>query len=356
VAQPARPSLAGVPTRRLVAVLLAALAGAVATVAVTAWTATDEPVEEVAGAGPSAEPLTGRPPLLVLPVPEAAGKTGEVRRAAVEAAARARPDDVETWLALAGVEMELERREESAQALERAAALAPDDARVEAARLTLAYDPADPQPTIDALSALAEQAPEAPLVRFQLGVAQLWAGHAGDAQETLVALRDSQPEGLYKTAADDLLHPGMAPGYPPYFTSFEPDDGGIDELQAIAEQRPSDVEAQLQLGAALQAAGRRDDAAAAYARALTLDPDNVEAQVARAVNGFSKDDPSGSFAILGPLARDNPRVPAARFHLAVALLWLRDFERARAEFRQVEREAPGTRLARLAGALAARTG
>ncbi len=356
MAQPARSSLAGVPTRRLVALLVAALAAALATVAVTAWTANDEVGEEVAGAAPSAEPLTGRPPLLVLPTPEAAGKAGEVRRAAVAAAVEARPDDVEAWLALAGVEMELERREESAQAIERAAALAPDDARVEAAGLTLAYDPADPQPTIDALSALAERAPDVPLVRFQLGVAQLWAGHASDAQDTLVALRDSAPEGLYRTAADDLLHPQMAPGYPPYFTSFEPDDGGVEALTAIAEERPSDVRAQLQLGAALQAAGRRDDAAAADARALTLDPDHVEAQVARAVNGFDKDDPSSSFAILGPLANDHPDVPAARFHLAVALLWLRDFERARAEFRQVEREAPGTRLARLAGELATRSG
>ena len=65
----------------------------------------------------------------------------------------------------------------------------------------------------------------------------------------------------------------MAPGYPPYFTSFDPDGGDIEQLQAIATERATDVEAQLQLGAALQAAGRRNDAAEAYARALTLTPD-----------------------------------------------------------------------------------
>jgi tetratricopeptide (TPR) repeat protein len=209
---------------------------------------------------------------------------------------------------------------------------------------------------IDELAAVVEREPDAALARFQLGVAQLWAGHSGDAEATLVALRDGGADDFYRSAADDLLHPEMAPGYPPYFTSFDPDEGGIEELQAIAEQRPTDIEAQLQLGAALQGAGRRNDAAEAYARALTLAPESVEAQVARAMNAFDKDDPSGStFAILGPLVRDNPDVAAARFHLGVALLWLRDVERARAELRQVERDAPGSRLARLATALADRS-
>jgi cytochrome c-type biogenesis protein CcmH/NrfG len=342
------------PSRRLLAVVLVALAGAAAVVGVTALTATDEPLADDAPVV-DAEPLAGRPPLLVLPVPEAAGRTGEARRTAVEDATRARPDDVDAWLALAAVDLELERRDEAAAALQRAGSLAPDDPRVEAALVTLSYDPAEPGVAIDELTALVERAPDASLARFQLGVAQLWAGRTQEAETTLVALRDGEAEGFYRSAADDLLHPEMAPGYPPYFTSFDPDAGTIEELQAIAADRATDVEAQLQLGAALQAAGRRNDAAEAYARALTLAPDSVEGQVARAMNAFDKDDPSGStFAVLGPLVRDNPDVPAARFHLGVALLWLRDVERARAELRQVEREAPDSRLAKLAKALADR--
>ena len=55
--------------------------------------------------------------------------------------------------------------------------------------------------------------------------------------------------------------------------------------------------------------------------------------------------------MLGPLAADHPDDPSPRFALAVCLLWLRDVERARSEFRQVQDDAPGTRLARLAAAL-----
>jgi Flp pilus assembly protein TadD len=351
VEHPVGPTLRRAPGRRLAILLIAALVGALATVAIAAWTATDEPAGQSPSAAASADPLPGRPPLLVLPLPETAALTGEARRTAVEDLARSRPDDLDVQLALVAVDLQFERREEAAAALERAAAIAPDDPRVAAARLTLGYDPASPQATIDALATLVEQQPDVPLARFQLGVAQLWAGHADTAQKTLLDLRDREGEGTYASAADDLLHPGMAPGYPPYFTSFDPDAGGIEQLQAIAKERATDVKAQLQLGAALAGAGRRADAAEAFARALTLDPNSVEAQVARAVNAFDKDDPSGTFSILGPLAADHPDDPSARFALAVCLLWLRDVERARSEFRQVQDDAPGTRLARLAAAL-----
>jgi tetratricopeptide (TPR) repeat protein len=342
------------PSRRLLAVLLLALVGAGAVVGLTALTASDEPLADDSPAA-EADPLAGRPPLLVLPVPETLGRTGEARRTAVEDATRARPDDVDAWLALAAVDLELERRQEAATALQRAGSLAPDDPRVEAALITLSYDPTQPELAISELAALVDRAPDSSLARFQLGVAQLWAGHAGDAERTLVAMREQADDDFYRAAADDLLHPEIAPGYPPFFTSFDPDEGDIARLEAIAGERANDAKAQLQLGAALQAAGRRNDAAEAYARALTLAPASVEAQVARAMNAFDKDDPAGStFAILGPLVRDNPDVASARFHLGVALLWLRDTERARAELRQVERDAPGSRLARLAKALADR--
>ena len=102
VEHPVRPTLRRASGRRLAVLLVGAVLGAVVTVAIAAWTATDEPADQAAAAAANAEPLPGRPALLVLPLPETAGLTGERRRSAVEDAARSRPEDVEAQLALVG--------------------------------------------------------------------------------------------------------------------------------------------------------------------------------------------------------------------------------------------------------------
>ena len=66
------------------------------------------------------------------------------------------------------------------------------------------------------------------------------------------------------------------------------------------------------------------------------------------MDGFSKDDPAQAFGTIGPLARDHAGDPSPRFHLGLMLLWIGQPDQARAQFQQVEKEAPGTRLARLA--------
>ena len=79
VEHPVGPTLRRAPGRRLAVLVIAALVGALATVAIAAWTATDEPAGQSAAASASADPLPGRPPLLVLPLPETAALTGEPR-------------------------------------------------------------------------------------------------------------------------------------------------------------------------------------------------------------------------------------------------------------------------------------
>jgi Flp pilus assembly protein TadD len=141
----------------------------------------------------------------------------------------------------------------------------------------------------------------------------------------------------------------MQAGYPLFVPAENPPAGASSaSLAAAARANPNDAVAQLQYGASLQAVGRRREAIAAYQQAVKADPTSVEAQVALAVGGFRKDDPAKAFGAIGPLARDHAGDPSPRFHLGMMLLWIGQPEQARAQFQQVSKEAPGTRLARLA--------
>ncbi len=245
---------------------------------------------------------------------------------------------------------------EGAQALvdgDRAAAVAAfERARsqgVEGADIALvvaSYDGGTPDAAIARLRLLA---PTSAFARYELGVLLVWAGRLTEATGELRAVRDAAPESFYGVRADDLLHPTMQSGYPLFVPAAEPAAGiTLADLEAAVRARPDDVAALLQLGASLQASGRRGEAVEVYRRAVRADPTSVEAQVALAVGGFSKDEPAAAFGAVGPLVRDNAGDPVPRFHLAMMLVWLGDRDRATAEFRQVAAEAPGTRLARLA--------
>ena len=74
----------------------------------------------------------------------------------------------------------------------------------------------------------------------------------------------------------------------------------------------------------LYAEGRRDDAAAIFARRTS-----VEARVGAALARW----PAGSLDALRDLARAHPRDDFVRLHTGLALFWVRDLEAARAEWR-----------------------
>ena len=206
------------------------------------------------------------------------------------------------------------------------------------------YDPADPAIAVDALATLAAARPDDAFARFSYGVALLWSGRRDAAETELRAVRDADPEAYYGVAADDLLHPGLPPGYPPFIPAR---DAGTEDPEVLAERaaaRPDDAEAQIAYAAALMADGRRREAIEAFDAALVAEPGLVEARVGRLVAGFSKDRPEAAFGQLGPLVRDHPEDPSPRLHLALLLLWLRDRDTARAQLRQVAEQHPGTRL------------
>ncbi|MGI9116649.1 MAG: hypothetical protein ACR2JV_03300, partial [Gaiellales bacterium] len=218
----------------------------------------------------------------------------------------------------------------------------------EAATALLDYDAADPAPAIARLRALAEAAPGDAFVGFSYGAALLWSGQRAAGEQQLRAVRDASPDSFYGVASDDLVHPAMPTGYPPFVPSQPAPPGTLAQLRAAAVAHPDQLRPQLDYGAALLAAGRRSDAADAFGAALAVDPGSVEAKVGRIIAGYRKDAPAASFGQMGPLVRDNPGDPSPRLHLALMLLWLRDTDTARAELRQVAALDPNSRLGQVA--------
>jgi hypothetical protein len=58
------------------------------------------------------------------------------------------------------------------------------------------------------------------------------------------------------------------------------------------------------------------------------------------VLGYSKDDPSAAFSVLGPLAQQASDTTEIRFHLGELLYWLKQDTDAVAQWRQVEQDSP----------------
>ncbi len=288
-------------------------------------------------------PLPGLP---LVAVPTAAGGPAANDGAGVaqlEALVRAHPDRADAQMALGAARLAAGDAAGARRAFEAAVALGESGGAV--GQIVASYDPAHPDPTLNQLDALGAS----PLAAFEHAVVELWAGHVAVASDELRSLRDGDPESFYGVKADDLLHPTFESGYPFFVPATEPPaNADLGALASAATAAPHDVNAQLQYGAALLSAGRRREARAVFARALTADPGSVEAQVASAVAAFSKDQPAASVGLVGPLVRDHPGDPSPRFHLALMLIWMGLRDRALAEFAQVARDAPATRLGQLA--------
>jgi len=204
-----------------------------------------------------------------------------------------------------------------------------------------------PDGTLDDLRRLAAEHPSSALVHLHLGLALYAAGQQEDATAEWEKAASVEPDSPSAVRAGDLLHPGMAPGLPSFFTDLKPpkDLAGktaqeqLDELQRNAESGGG-ADEWLLYGAALQRVGRPVSALAAFDHALELAPDRLDAQVAAAVGRFDKANPSAAFSRLGPLARDNPGAAIVRFHLGVLLLWIRDVKDARTQLQRAADSRP----------------
>jgi tetratricopeptide (TPR) repeat protein len=203
-----------------------------------------------------------------------------------------------------------------------------------------------PDTTLLRLRQLAAEHPGSALVHLHLGLA-LYA--AGDDQEASAQWRQAlqvEPDTPSALRAEDLLHPDMAPGRPYFYPSFAPTldlgkQSAAGQLEALRRQAVrGGVKDNLLYGVALQRVGRPVSARASFARALELDGQSLDAQVADAVGRFEKDAPAEAFSRLGPLAEAHPRSALLRFHLGLLLLWIRDVQEAR---KQLQRAADADR-------------
>jgi tetratricopeptide (TPR) repeat protein len=200
--------------------------------------------------------------------------------------------------------------------------------------------------TEDRVEQLGALYPRSALVQLHVGLARLWAD-TGDAGTAWREARDVQPDTPYAVWADDLLHPELAPGLPVLTPSFAYRVQGrtpAAQLEALRGDRSP--RGRLIYGIALQRLGQPVSARRAFADALRLAPNNVDALVADAVGRYDKSDPAGAFGRLGPLTRRFPASASVRFHLGVLLLWQSDVKAAKRQLRLAQAAEPGSRIAR----------
>jgi tetratricopeptide (TPR) repeat protein len=210
------------------------------------------------------------------------------------------------------------------------------DVRISVARAIEGYSRNGADATIAALRALPR---DQAVVSLHLGLAEIWAGRRSAGLADLKRTRVLDPYGFYGSLADDTLHTEQRPGYPLYIEPPGMPSGNAKQLRRLAAQQPNRSDVWLALAYQLQ---RSDhvEAIADARRALELDPTGVSPRVAVAVLGYSKDDPSKAFSVLGPLSQQASDTTEIRFHLGELLYWLKQDTDAEAQWRQVEQDSP----------------
>jgi tetratricopeptide (TPR) repeat protein len=216
-----------------------------------------------------------------------------------------------------------------------------------------------PDGTVESLSRLLDEHPQSGVARLHLGLALLASGEEEAAAREWRETESRDPDSPAALRAEDLLHPQMAPGRPPFVAPFPelPELEGLPPERQLAElERRAETGAVtdwLLLGAAYQRAGRPVSASEAFRRAAELEPESVAARVAAAVGRFDKDDPSQTFSRLGPLARDHSGAGVVRYHLGLCLSWLGSVEEAKRQLRQARGGFYGREAERLLSRLEA---
>ena len=191
--------------------------------------------------------------------------------------------------------------------------------------------------------------PRSALVQLHVGLARFWAGTGGELIAWREA-RDVEPDTPYAVRADDLIHLDFAPGLPIFVPSFPYSlEGGTPASQLESLRGQSGLHGRLLYGVALQRLGRPLSARRAFADAVRLAPNDVDALVADAVGRYDKSNPSAAFSRLGPLTRRFPHAATVRFHLGVLLLWQRDVKEAKRQLRLARASEPGSPIAHEAG-------
>lgn len=299
------------PRQRTSAIVAAvSLAAAGVTVGVT-LAQSDRAPSPVAGAAAVGKPLEGAPPLAL-----ELGLRDDAEARDLKAAAR---------LLQAGKRIEAARRFSQYHSL---------DAQV--AQIVAQWSP---DAGLRGLQALALEHPDSGLVQLHLGLALVWVGRVGEAEQAwrLAAVRD--PDTPYAVRAGDLLHTDLPRGLPGFVPSFADPPGlvGLAPAAVVARLRrraeQGGAHDRITYGVALQRLERRVSAERQFALAAAAAPDDPEALAAAAFGRFDKEHPERAFSQLGPLAKRFPHSATIRYHLGILLLWLGQVDQARQELR-----------------------
>jgi tetratricopeptide (TPR) repeat protein len=210
-------------------------------------------------------------------------------------------------------------------------------ARPEVARQVREALKAWPAGTARSLRILAARYPGSALVRLELGLALALTGQQADAARAWQDAERVQPDSPSAVRAQDLRHPGSAPGLPPFIPSFT--------------RVTNVVQAHLLRGSAYQQGLRPVSAEREFLAAVQAAPNDPEALTAAAVGLYDKDRPAAAFSRLGPLAQRFPQAQTVRFHLGLLLIYFGDMPRARRELALARAQGPRTLLGKRAAIL-----
>lgn len=146
----------------------------------------------------------GRPQFFLAGFPtDAAGLTIGKRLEALRR--RAEKGGARDWLFLGSTLEQAGRRISAQKAYDRALALDPDSLDARVATTVARFDKDDPSAAFSALGPLASRYPDAPVVRFHLGLLLLWLPDLDRAREQLAAARSAAPESFYGRQAERIL-------------------------------------------------------------------------------------------------------------------------------------------------------
>ncbi len=202
------------------------------------------------------------------------------------------------------------------------------------------------------LAGLARSHPRSAVVRLHLGLALSCEGKPHGAAASWRAAVRLAPDSPSAVQAGSLLHPGFAPGLPPFVPSFSPPRSLAALSPAMRFRslrrgaRHGGEQAHILYGIALENLGRPRSAAHEFALALVQAPNDVDAQVAYAVGLFDKSRPQRAFARLGPLSGRYPHSASVRFHLGLLLLWVREVDAGKRQLRLAAAAQPRSRPGR----------
>ena len=193
--------------------------------------------------------------------------------------------------------------------------------------------------------------PRSAAIQLNLGIAQYWAGEAGETEAWKSAAESRAGHGLRRHGREPP--PSGLRTQPARSSSPSPSRRrAVRRLDPPAQfatlerrARNGSVADRLFYGVALQRLGKQQLRRARFRRP----PPRLDRTIPRrgsrqAVGLFDKAQPALSFSRLGPLSRTFPKAATVRFHLGLLLLWSGELKEAKRQLRLAQAVEPGSRL------------